>query len=135
MVNTHSHTVLTWLKNSQTQSYRQQRRNDPLRTSNTEQNKAKFNLINTTTNTTSITKTFTYNALSTFTTTTFTTNTFTTTTFTTTTFTWSSTSLSFSRLVCIHSSFTCFCNARFTLGNGPALLQISNAFIPKSFST
>ena len=60
VVYSHSHTNLTWLKNSQTQNYPQQRRNDPLRTSNTEQNKAKFNLINTTTNTTSITKTFTY---------------------------------------------------------------------------
>ena len=117
VVYSHGHTVLTWLKNSQTQNYRQQRRNGPLRTSNTEQNKAKFNLINTTTNTTSITKTFTYYyLLSTFTTTTFTTTTFTTTTFTTTTFTittltWPSNFLSFSRLVCTHSSLTCSSNA------------------------
>ena len=116
---------------------RQPRRKDPFHASDKEKNKAKLNFTNTTSKTTSITKTFTYYTLPIFiiTTSTTTTFTFTTTTFTNTTFTWSSTSLSFSRLVCIHSSFTCFCNARFTLGNGPALLQISNAFIPKSFST
>ena len=141
VVHSHSHRVSTSLNNSRTQNDRHVLTRDEFHTSNKEKNKAKMKFTNTMTNTTLLTtKTFTYKTLSTLTTTTFTftftTTTFTTTTFITiTTFTWSSKFLSFSRLVCTHSLFTCSCNARITLANGPAILQISNAFIPKSFST